>query len=174
MERLSLLARLAARDREMFARWVADDPTTYERAFWKGITHLGGAAFTIGIAVSTLFLGAGPMREVGLQAAVALLATHLTAQALKRTVTRPRPSGLSFDALVDVPDRYSFPSGHAIAASSLAFVYAWHFPTLAPGLLLLATLVAVSRVRLGVHYPGDVLAGQAIAFAGALAVLLFW
>jgi undecaprenyl-diphosphatase len=173
MERLSLLARLAARDREVFARWVADDPSTYVRIFWKGITHFGGATFTIAVAVATIFLGTGPLRDVGLHAATALLVTHLTAQALKRTVTRPRPSGLSFEALVDAPDQFSFPSGHAIAASSLAFVYAWYFPTLAPGLLLLATLVAVSRVRLGVHYPGDVIAGQAIAFAGALAVLLF-
>lgn len=174
MERLSLRARLAARDREMFDRWVAAEASTLVRVFWKTITHCGGAMFTIGIALATIFFGATELREVGLQAAAALLATHLTAQGLKRTVTRPRPSGLSFEALVDAPDQFSFPSGHAIAASSLAFVYAWHYPTLAPGLLLIATLVAVSRVRLGVHYPGDVLAGQAIAFAGALAVLMVW
>lgn len=174
MERLGLLARLAARDREMFDRWVADDPARYVLNFWKSITHLGGATFTIAIAVGTIFFSADTMREVGVQAALALVTTHLIAQALKRTVTRPRPSGLSFEALVDAPDQFSFPSGHAIAASSLAFVYAWHFPTLSPAFLLLATLVAVSRVRLGVHYPGDVLAGQAIAFAGALTVLLLW
>jgi len=174
MERLSLLSRLAARDREMLDRWVAAEASAWVRRFWKGITHFGGAAFTIALALSTIYIGTDAMRDVGLQAATVLVVTHLTAQALKRTVTRPRPSGMSFEALVDVPDRFSFPSGHAIAASSLAFVYAWHFPKLAPGFLVIATLVAVSRVRLGVHYPGDVLAGQAIAFAGALGVLLVW
>jgi undecaprenyl-diphosphatase len=174
MERLSLLARLAARDRKAFDRWVAAETSTLVRVFWKGITQVGGATFTIAVALATIFFGAGEMREVGLQAAAVLLTTHLIAQGLKRTVTRPRPSGLSFEALVEAPDQFSFPSGHAIAASSLAFVYAWHVPTLAPGLLLIATLVAVSRVRLGVHYPGDVIAGQAIAFGGALVVLLAW
>jgi membrane-associated phospholipid phosphatase len=44
-------------------------------------------------------------------------------------------------------------------------------PTLALPLTVLAVVVGMSRVRLGVHYPGDVFAGQAIAIA---TVLSFW
>jgi undecaprenyl-diphosphatase len=87
---------------------------------------------------------------------------------------RPRPAGLTFAALVAAPDRFSFPSGHAIAATSLAVIYVMHFPVLAPVVLPLTTIVAVSRVRLGVHYPGDVLVGQIIAVAGAMTVMALW
>jgi undecaprenyl-diphosphatase len=36
--------------------------------------------------------------------------------------------------------------------------------------VLAATLVGFSRVRLGVHYPGDVLVGQALAIVSVLAL----
>ena len=171
MYRTPFISRLDARDRELFHRWVAVDASAFSRTFWRVVTRLGGATLTIGLALATIVLADGDLRAAGIQAAVTLAATHLVAQVLKRTITRPRPSGLTFEALVAAPDKYAFPSGHAIAASSLAFVYAAHFPVLAPALLLLATLVAVSRVRLGVHYPGDVLVGQVIALVGAVVAM---
>ena len=70
-----------------------------------------------------------------------------------------------------MPDRFSFPSGHACAAMSVAFAYGMSMPGLALPLTLLAVIVGMSRVRLGVHFPGDVLAGQVIAIA---TVLGFW
>lgn len=165
------LARLEERDREMFLRWVAVDSGALGRTMWRAVTLLGGATLTIGISLAATFVGKGALHDAGAQAAITLALTHIVAQLLKRTISRPRPSGMSFEALVAAPDRFSFPSGHAIAASSIAFVFSWNFPALAPALLSLATLVAVSRVRLGVHYPGDVVAGQIIALVGALGVV---
>jgi undecaprenyl-diphosphatase len=72
---------------------------------------------------------------------------------------------------VEVPDRFSFPSGHACAAMSVAIGFAVAFPALAAPLLVLAWLVGFSRVVLGVHYPGDVLVGQAIALITAYPLL---
>lgn len=171
MNRLTLMARLDAHDRALYQRWVAVDAPQVVKAFWLTITHLGGATATIAIVLLTGMLGSGLVREAGIDAAIVLATTHLVAQAIKRTATRPRPSGMSFEALIAAPDKFSFPSGHSIAASALAFTFAWYFPMLAPGLLVLATLIGVSRVRLGVHYPGDVLAGQAIALIGTLLVV---
>ena len=74
-------------------------------------------------------------------------------------------------AVVREPDRFSFPSGHATASLAVALSYGLVFPLWAGPLLLLALLVGFSRVRLGVHYPSDVLVGQLIAIGTAIAVI---
>lgn len=102
-----------------------------------------------------------------------LVVSHLLAQLLKRTVGRPRLSrGTSCVSLIAEPDRFSFPSGHAAAAMSIAIGYSAALPALAPLLLPLAFVVGCSRVALGVHYPGDGLAGQLLALLTGLAVQL--
>ena len=88
---------------------------------------------------------------------------------LKRTVARPRPcdgSGRSL-AVIEVPDAFSFPSGHAAAAAAVAGTISLAYPPLAPLLLPLAAVIAASRVLLGVHHLSDVLAGAALGLAAA-------
>lgn len=63
----------------------------------------------------------------------------------------------------------SFPSGHSAVVFSTAVAFAALFPRARVPLILLACLVASSRVVLGSHYPSDVLAGGAVA---SLVVLL--
>jgi undecaprenyl-diphosphatase len=66
-------------------------------------------------------------------------------------------------------DRYSFPSGHTLHAVAFTWQAVAHFPALGWVLIPFASLVACSRVVLGLHYPSDVLAGAAI---GALLAVL--
>src|SRR6185312_13444503 len=92
------------------------------------------------------------------------IGSHLVVQLLKRTIVRGRPAGTcDLEATIPEPDRFSFPSGHATASMAVALAYGAAFPAFAAPLLLLAILVGFSRIRLGVHYPSDVLAGQLIA-----------
>ena len=86
---------------------------------------------------------------------------------LKHTLVRERPfithSGIS---LHGAPlDRYSFPSGHTLHAVAFTWQAVAHFPELGWVLVPFTSLVAASRVVLGLHYPTDVLVGAAIGAA---------
>ena len=66
---------------------------------------------------------------------------------------------------------YSFPSGHAATAVAGALSGARLVPAAAPVLWGLATLMAVSRIYVGVHYPSDVVAGAMLGVVCAYLVL---
>ena len=133
------------------------------------VTRLGGARATIGVALVLIALG-GSTRTLGVAALVANATSHLAVQVLKRVVARPRPCDGHgrLLALVELPDPYSFPSGHAAAAVAVAATVTFAHPMLGPVLLPMATAVAISRVRLRVHHIGDVVAGSALGLAGAV------
>ena len=174
MTPLSLLDRLHERDTALYRRWRLDgDDAGAGRNVWVMLTHLGGATPTIAAALLPMLVG-GQIAGIGAQAGVTLLLSTLVVQVMKRNILRTRPTATHEDALVMVPDRFSFPSGHATSIMSVAFVYACMFPSLAIPLLCLSSAVGLSRVRLGVHYPGDVLAGEAIALLAGTIVVGIW
>lgn len=70
------------------------------------------------------------------------------------------PTGAS-----ELPRDGSFPSGHACNAFMVAALLAYRFKRKGYVFYCLATLVALSRVYLGVHYPGDVIAGSALGWS---------
>ena len=166
-----LLSNLGAHDRTLFQRWALTDSSRRARILWTILTNVGGATFTV-LATTLPLLWGGELAAVAKQALITLAVSHLIVQVIKRTVGRPRPSrGRAGRALVVEPDQFSFPSGHAAAAMSVAFVYATAFPALAVPLVVFAGAVGISRVFLGVHYPGDVLIGQLIAVITGLLAL---
>lgn len=169
----ALLTRLDARDRALFTRLsIFERASRGARIFWTAVTHLGGVLSSIAAATFP-FATQGPLVPEGRRALAALVISHLIVQLVKRTVGRRRPARVLGDvALVAEPDQFSFPSGHAAAAMSVAIVYSFAFPALASVLIPLAVLVGMSRVCLGVHYPGDVLIGQLIAALTAIPVVL--
>ena len=112
-----------------------------------------------------------------------MAAVGVATQGLKLAIRRPRPNQYT-------PEYYrrslsrevSFPSGHtatvAGGAMSLAATFWWKYPNspwrfaVAGAGIVATTLVGVGRVRAGVHFPTDVLAGAAIG--GSLGLLIPW
>lgn len=158
------LLRMSLRDERLLHALVLRRRGWLDRVL-RAVTHLGDATTTIPAAVVLLLLSRkGP----GARVAFALAASHLAAQAVKRSVNRPRPHmPPGVESLVHAPDRFSFPSGHSAAALSIGLPIALSLPApLAVPVVGVSLLVGVSRAYLGVHYPGDVLAGWALATAG--------
>jgi undecaprenyl-diphosphatase len=83
---------------------------------------------------------------------------------LKPLINRPRPfkvqadMGVIINLLIKEPGPHSFPSGHTIASFEAATALALHNKKLGIPALILAGLIAFSRLYLYVHYPTDVIA----------------
>jgi undecaprenyl-diphosphatase len=174
--RSALFHKLELGDRALFLRCVLTESASLtERFFWTTLTHVGGVAASVAFALVPLALAEGQLKVAAVQAAWSLTISHLIVQVIKRNVVRTRPYvAAQVHAHVGIPDRFSFPSGHSAAVMSVAFIHAATFHSLAVPMLVLAAVVGFSRVRLGVHYPGDVLVGQVIAIATGVAVRALW
>ena len=148
--------------------------TAFQSAVAINVTALGSAPVIVIVAVlaAAYAVAAGRPRMVLALAWTPL--AFLLDSAIKVLVHHPRPT----EAMIALPPDFSFPSGHAVAASALYVTLA----LLAAGMerragprrllitssVLVAVLVAWSRVYLGVHYLTDVLGGLMLGTAGAI------
>lgn len=114
--------------------------------------------------------------------AIALTITYadqICATLIRPWVERMRPSNLNnpLSEFIHIVNgkrggRYGFPSCHASNSFGLAFFVMLFFKQrwLTIFILLWATLNSYSRIYLGVHYPGDLIAGMFVGLSGALII----
>ncbi len=160
------------------------------------ITHLGDitvVGFGI-IFISVLSIWIRPWRVWAVGLVISLLIIGVLGFGLKRVydVKRPLQSANDFSLYysgregwyygpVPVPTELvksdhqnrGFPSGHALAVFAVAGVL-WRARRARWWAVLIAALVALSRIIIGVHFPADVLAGAGLGFLVGFLVMDGW
>ena len=157
----------------------------YLRADWldgfmKAVTFLGNGGWFF-IMLGIVLAVYPKTRTYGflVLAALAVDAVILNL-GLKNMVHRARPYD-QFADLIPLVGRlgdFSFPSGHSGCAFATAGVLCLALPgekkVFGWGMLVLAVIIALSRLYVGVHFPTDVLAGAMIGFLSALFVVYLY
>jgi undecaprenyl-diphosphatase len=152
--------------------WVVDNRVGPLDPIFQGLSLIGSFGIVwllLAVAISG-FSWSRPWLWTRVGAAI-LLAESISG-ALKLWVERDRPplSRPVPEPLLEAPSTYSFPSGHATVAFACATILALAVPRLRWPLVALAALIAFSRVYVGVHYPGDILAGAVLGVVIAIAL----
>lgn len=146
------------------------------------ITHLGAGGI-LWIIFAIVLMCMKKYRRDGFTIAAALILCFIFCNVLiKNIVARTRPFDINtmIEPLVRLPSDFSFPSGHttAVFATAAALLLCKN-RLLGIPVLILAVLIAFSRLYLYVHFPSDVLAGMilgtALAFAAyAIVNKIYW
>lgn len=128
----------------------------------KVVTTLGNAGL-VWIALAILCLCIRKTRRIGATMVLALLFSLIVNNGiLKNAVARIRPYEMidGLECLVRRAVDYSFPSGHTGSSFAAATVMACLLPKrYGVPAVILAALIAFSRLYVGIHYPTDVLFG---------------
>ena len=142
------------------------------------IITLFGDAGIFWIALAVLFMITKKYRKTGIGMMLALMMGLLLCNIwLKPTVARIRPYDFQMEyfskeiqLLAGGMHDFSFPSGHTIASFEAAVVIVLNNKKLGIPAMILAVLIAFSRLYLYLHYPTDVIfsviLGSALAFLG--------
>lgn len=153
----------------------------FHNAFFDGffsiITHLADAGW-FWIALAALLLCFKKTRKTGCVMGAALLMGVIFGNGiLKPLIHRVRPydnaawspAVTRATLLISPPSDYSFPSGHTLASFEGAFgIFLCNKKWSAPALVL-AVLIAFSRLYFYIHYPTDVIGGMILGIGFAVA-----
>ncbi|NMM64216.1 phosphatase PAP2 family protein [Clostridium sp. P21] len=126
------------------------------------ITFMGSKGL-VWVCIGALLLINKKHRKVGIMLALSLiLVTILGEGIIKHVVQRTRPCVdiPTMKMIIKGPTTYSFPSGHTAASFAAAGVLMSNFKKYGLYALILAILIAFSRLYLFVHYPSDVFVGM--------------
>jgi len=157
-------------DAQLFLSLNHLGPPALDDLMWI-ISELGKGEFAAAITIILVGVAHRGLKLIPtVMILLALGGAGVTSSVIKDWVYRPRPfTTLQSEVRVVGEElrQRSFPSGHAASAFSLCVAACLPLQRRRAWLLglVLASLVAFSRIHVGAHYPGDVMAG---AMLGAL------
>lgn len=145
--------------------WIAQNMTNPLLDTVMPLITLLGDAGIFWILVSVIMLCIPKYRKTGLAMGAALVMGLIVCNlAMKPLIARSRPYDFQFEhfgkaitLLVSTPHDFSFPSGHTLASFEAATALLIGNKKLGIPAMILACLIAFSRLYLYVHYPTDVL-----------------
>lgn len=129
------------------------------------ISALGNAGL-IWIVISIIMLSIKKYRKCGVTLVIGLLLGLLIGNIiLKPLVARLRPCWINTEIalLISTPKDFSFPSGHTLSSFIAAIILLKEDKRFGYVAMVLAILIAFSRMYLYVHFPSDILAGIILA-----------
>ena len=140
-----------------FLRWLEGLRTDFLNMVFEGITLLGEETLIIFIVVA-LWLAVD--KKLAQQVFFVTVASLSVNGIIKNFAQVPRPFTKGISCVrVDTATGYSFPSGHTQGFATWSSFFAIKVKKIWLSVLVgvLITLVAVSRLYLGAHYPSDVI-----------------
>ena len=147
--------------------------------FFTTITNEHLWAIPVLIGLLALIVRGGKRGKIA--AVLVLIAASATdatvVEIIKPAIGRLRPSHALEDTinlLVPKGGRYGFVSAHAANIFAGTTVLSYFYKQWKKPLLFLAFSVALSRVYVGVHYPGDVLFGGLFGYGMAWVMITLW
>ena len=129
----------------------------------------------IWIAVGVILLIPKKYRKCGIMVLAALLVMLVVNNMiLKNLIARPRPCWTypEMVELVHNPSSYSFPSGHTVSAFVVAFTILFQHKKLGIVTVVMAAIMAFTRLYVFVHFPTDVYGGIIVALG--IACFVYW
>lgn len=125
------------------------------------VTSMGNLGFIWVVMAVALILNK-PYRAIGDIVILTLIISTIVGEGIvKHIVKRVRPCyhENNVNLLIAKPMSYSFPSGHTVSSYAVAGVLSVYFPQQKLLFMIIAFLIALSRIYLYVHYPTDVIGG---------------
>lgn len=142
--------------------------------FFPIITSLNNSKFFLGLVLALFAFLIYKKRLLGVKVIATLILAagicdFVSYKFLKASIKRPRPHFVErVQSIVRVPHKpssYSMPSNHALTTFALATLLGYFFSTWKVFWFVFATLVAYSRVYVGVHFPLDIIFGGFVGYS---------
>jgi undecaprenyl-diphosphatase len=155
-------------DQQIFALLFVNRIACY-KDFYRVVSKTGDGLLYLVLALAILIMDTVSGESFFFIALTAYAIERPLYLVLKNTIRRERPYETlrQFAAQVSPSDKFSLPSGHTAGA----FVMATLLDSFYPGLALIAyswaIVIGFSRIALGVHYPGDIIAGALLGVSSA-------